>query len=175
MKHVMLDLETMGNRPYSAIISIGAVQFYLKTGETGAEFHRHIDLKSSMDARLRVDPSTIEWWMSQSDEARAKITKANKVSLDQALKEFRVFMGKSKYIWGNSARFDCGLLSNAYELLKMDTPWQHWDERDVRTLVSFAPHIKKQVVGDGVPHDAIEDCKIQIEYCSKIWNTLKGA
>ena len=41
--HVMLDLETMGRKSNSALVSIGAVEFDLITGETGREFYKVID------------------------------------------------------------------------------------------------------------------------------------
>ena len=44
MKHIMIDLETMGNKSYSAIVSIGAVKFDIKTGETGETFYRNVNL-----------------------------------------------------------------------------------------------------------------------------------
>lgn len=53
MKHIMLDIETMGNQSYSSILSIGAVKFDLNTGETGDEFYTTIDLKSCLDLGLK--------------------------------------------------------------------------------------------------------------------------
>ena len=38
MKHVMIDIETMGNMSHSAIVSVGAVRFDLETGEIGEKF-----------------------------------------------------------------------------------------------------------------------------------------
>jgi len=46
---VMLDLETMGRKSNSALVSIGAVEFNLETGETGKEFYEVIDLQSCLD------------------------------------------------------------------------------------------------------------------------------
>lgn len=65
MNHLMVDLETMGNGPYAPVISIGAVFFDLKTGETGEDFSVNISLESSMRYRARPDASTILWWMEQ--------------------------------------------------------------------------------------------------------------
>ncbi|MCV5360349.1 3'-5' exoribonuclease, partial [Escherichia coli] len=39
MKHLMIDLETMDNKPTSAIASIGAVFFDPETGEMGEQFY----------------------------------------------------------------------------------------------------------------------------------------
>ncbi len=49
-KHLMLDIETMGNESYSAITSIGAVEFDIETGETGDEFYVVVGLQSCLDA-----------------------------------------------------------------------------------------------------------------------------
>jgi DNA polymerase III epsilon subunit-like protein len=46
-KDVMLDIETLGNRPYSIILSIGAVEFDPRTGNMGNEFYVLIDHVSS--------------------------------------------------------------------------------------------------------------------------------
>lgn len=70
MNHLMIDLETMGNGPYAPVISIGAVFFDLKTGETGGDFSVNVSLESSMRYRARPDASTILWWMEQGEDAR---------------------------------------------------------------------------------------------------------
>ena len=53
MNNVMLDLETMGKGLSAAIVTIGAVFFDPMTGELGAEFEAHIDLRDS--ARFGID------------------------------------------------------------------------------------------------------------------------
>ena len=42
--HLMVDIETMGNQSNSAIVSIGAVEFNMATGETGKEFYTNVSL-----------------------------------------------------------------------------------------------------------------------------------
>ena len=44
MKHVMLDLETMGNSPLAAIAAIGAIEFDPDAGTLGERFYTTIDL-----------------------------------------------------------------------------------------------------------------------------------
>ena len=65
-------------------------------------------------------------------------------------------------------------LENAYSKVGNQIPWKFWNERDVRTLVSFAPNVKSEFVFKGVAHNAIDDCKFQIGYCCKIWNKLNN-
>lgn len=173
--HLMLDLETMGNKSQSAIISIGAVEFSIETGETGREFHERISLQSSIDAGLIVNGSTVMWWLMQNEAARKEITKPGD-GLKNVLEKLRSFMGclGDFQIWGNGVRFDIGILEDAYVALGYETmPWNFRNERDVRTLVSFAPSIKEQFPFTGVEHNPIDDCKYQIKYCSEIWKKMR--
>jgi len=177
-EHVMLDLETMGNKSNSVIVSIGAVEFNIETGETGREFYQIIDMQSCLDQGLKINASTLKWWMQQIDEVRLELTKDGN-HLAQVLGEFRFWLDEcieNVKIWGNGARFDIGILEDAYVMCNYhEMPWGFRNEMDLRTLVAFAPEVKKQVLHntDGPAHDPIFDCKVQIDYASQIWNKLK--
>ena len=168
----MVDIETMGNQSYSAIVSIGAVYFDLQTGETGDSFYQTIDLQSSMDAGLKAQADTILWWMNKSEEARKELIDPNRVRLEVGLQRFSSFCSKEVEIWGNSARFDLGLLQNAYNLLSMPIPWNFRKERCVRTLVSFREDIKDNWSHPGTVHNALGDCYNQIGYCAAIYQAI---
>ena len=73
--HVMLDLETWGTRPGSALRSIGAVTFGLNATSVGARFYRNIDKESCLLAGLTVDTETVSWWLKQAPEAVAYLGK----------------------------------------------------------------------------------------------------
>jgi hypothetical protein len=169
----MLDIETMGSESYSAIVSIAAVEFDIETGETGSVFVEKISLDSCLKAGLTVNGDTIMWWMSQSDEAREALIEGHPSELEDTLEWFGAFVSKGYYIWGNSARFDCGILQNAYNKIGKKIPWDFRKERCVRTLVSFNPELKASIERDGVAHDALDDCLYQIKYCTAIWNSLE--
>jgi hypothetical protein len=176
MKHLMIDLETLGNKPGCVITSIAAVQFDMKSGETGAEFYQKIDLQSCLDLGLFVQASSIQWWFEQPKEAQLELFKDTN-NITKTLFDFKQFIDSIKpselKVWGNSARFDLGILAKAYYIAKhKEIPWKYTLERDVRTLASFNPDIKKNEVFVGVKHNPIDDCKHQIKYCSKIWVSL---
>jgi len=172
--HLMLDLETMGKNSNSAIVSIGAVEFDINTGETGREFYEIVDLQSCLDKGLMVNASTIYWWLLQSDAARKQICQPND-SLENVLNKLNSYfelLGDFE-LWGNSARFDIGILEDAYTACGYhEMPWNFRKERDVRTLVAFAPSVKDNYPFTGVMHNPIDDCKNQIAYCSAIWMKL---
>ncbi len=172
--HVMVDIETMGTLSNAAIVSIAAVRFNLD-GSMGQEFYRKIKLQTCLKIGLNIEADTLLWWLKQSDAAREELT--NQIcsySITTALIELSGFLSQQKeyQIWGNSARFDLGLLENAYTALKMPSPWTHRQERDVRTLVALAPQIKENYQYRGLAHHALYDCYSQIEYCSQTWSFL---
>jgi hypothetical protein len=174
---VMLDIETMGNKSNSAIVSIGAVEFNMITGEIGREFYKVVDLQSSLDAGLKINASTVYFWLQQNQQARDGITVDKKIPLATALHMFGVWMQdciKDVNIWGNGARFDIGLMEDAHEACGLKNPWNFRSERDVRTLVSFAPHIKANHPFTGIHHNPIDDCKHQISYCNAIWKKFNS-
>lgn len=75
---VMLDLETMGQGPDAAIVAIGAVSFDLEAGKLGSEFYTVVDLTSSVEAGGKMDPSTVLWWLQQSEQARSELKRAGR-------------------------------------------------------------------------------------------------
>ncbi|PRY10299.1 uncharacterized protein DUF5051 [Pontibacter ummariensis] len=175
--HIMVDLETLSTGSNAAILSIGAVEFDLTTGRTGRTFYLNVDLQSCMDAGLKIDGRTVYWWFKREAEARLPLLE-NPVHIAAALQSFSEFVltcgGKEAQLWGNSARFDLGKLDDAYSACTLPVPWSFRNERDVRTLVAFAPHIKDQEPRIGTHHHAVDDCYHQISYCVKTWRYLQS-
>lgn len=172
----MLDLETIGNKSHAALLSIGAVEFNINTGEIGKTFYERINLQSCIDAGLIVNGSTFYWWLQQSEEARKEVCKPSD-NLHGVLEKLKSFLGclGDFQIWGNGARFDIGILEDAYVADGYENmPWNFRNERDVRTLVSFAPKIKEHYPFQGIAHNPINDCKHQIRYCTAIWQHLNN-
>lgn len=170
-EHLMIDIETMANESFSSIISLAAVEFDINTGATGKEFYENISLQSCLDLGLIVNADTIMWWMKQSDEAR-KILTSGTISITDALTSFSAFCNQDYQVWGNSARFDLGILQNAYNKANMPICWDFRKERCVRTLVSLEPEVRKQYTFSGTAHNALADCHNQIQYCYLTWDYL---
>ncbi len=171
MNNLMIDLETMGTRPTSAIVSIGAV-FFDERG-LGEKFYCAVNLESAMSYGLTVDGSTIMWWLKQSDEACKALD--TKRTLDDALEDFTdyflSFGGKDTNVWGNGSDFDNVLLSNAYRAVGSQQPWSYWNNRCYRTMKSLAPSIKHE--RKGTHHNALDDAIYQAEHLRKLLGWLK--
>ena len=168
MKNVMVDIETLGQKAGSAILSIGAVKFD-KTGILpDSAFYKTISIQSCLDVGLTIDASTFLWWMEQSDEARMSIVNGRKYPLEQVLSDFAYWFGRDSNIWGNGSIFDIGLLEAAYAAVKLKHPWKYWDVRCFRTVreenswVGMPPF-------EGPKHNALADAVHQAKYLIKIW------
>lgn len=176
--HVMVDLETMGNRPGCPVVAIGAVFFSQQHGLLGPEFYRKVDLESCVRVGLKLDTSTVLWWMEQSDEARRELYTGERVPLSQALCELSQFLATSASsvldqplrVWGNGANFDNPILVAAYEACQLFTPWKFWNDRCYRTIKSLRPDIK--IPRTGTHHNALHDAKSQARHLLDVANAL---
>jgi len=178
--NVMIDLETLGTQTNSAILSIAAVSFDIKTGEVKHVFNIPITLQSCLDLGMKVDEGAFMFWLKQSKEARSSIYDAKgKVHLIEALAQLTNFIkkieeeeGKSVMVWGNGAIFDIGILNFAYNLNKLASPWRYTNEMCLRTIAALYPDTRRNEPFLGVPHDPIDDCLHQIKYLVKIMNKI---
>lgn len=158
----MVDLETMSTNPTAAIISIAAVEFDIKTGETGRQFYRNVSLKSSMQNGLTIDGDTIEWWLKQSKEA-ISVLFDNQVGLIQALINFNEFYAGYERVWANPCSFDFPILENAYRSNGSESPFSYKLRRDLKTFMDLTGTSSKDIPFKGVEHNALDDCLHQIK------------
>ena len=180
---IMVDLETMDNTASSAIVSIGATQCDLITGEFGDSYYRVVDLKGQVDRGLSISTDTLYWWMEQSDGARKSLTIPGKITLEKMCVQFSDWLhniGSSPEklrLWGNGASFDNAILRHAYTKLDINFPIPFWNDRDMRTIVGFYPtqlqeKWRRTTIREGTHHNALDDAKHQVRYCSHILNEL---
>lgn len=171
MLHVMADLETLGVDPDAAFISLGAVKFDPDTGaiDTDSAFYYRVEWESAIRGRS-IKASTLQWWMTQSEEARAEILKQG-FPLRDVLAAFKEWFPAKGIIWGNGATFDVSILSHAYNGAP---PWAFRDIRDVRTIVDIHGGYPSEIKFDGVKHHALHDAIFQARYVSHIWQRLKA-
>lgn len=155
MKNIMLDLETLGNKPGAVIVAIGAVRF--GGGALTEEFYSRVDAQSCVDQGLKLDTSTVLWWMKQDDEARAELNKPGE-RLMTALASFKDLITKDDLVWGNGSDFDNTILAAAYDACGIPLPWKFWNNRCYRTLKALRPEIK---INNGVKHNALDDARAQ--------------
>lgn len=132
--HLMIDLETMGVKPDSAIVSIGACKFDMKNGSILDSFYQAISLVDSVKQGRSMCPETILWWMTQGQDAREALM-SNTTSLKHALTRFQLFVKGQEdgIVWANDPDFDCVILRENMESVGLMYPFKFWNHRSLRT------------------------------------------
>lgn len=166
MKRIMLDLETLGTKPGSMILSIGAVVF--GHGEITDTFYRRIDVKSCEVFGLSIDAGTVVWWMQQSQEAREEFCRQS-LRIDHALEAFSEWLGKDdREIWGNGSDFDNSILAEAYRRCGMQQPWRYSQNRCYRTVKALFPECP--MLYTMASHNALNDATMQAQHLMDIFD-----
>lgn len=168
--NVMVDIETLGVRPGSVVLSIGAVQF--SDAGLGAGFYRAIDVFDSLMCGLAVDPETVEWWRKQPPEIRGAVMNEPH-RLEDALRAFAKFIDRrpaEDMVWAKGPDFDLVLLDAAYRAVGLRLPWSYRMARDVRTMVALAPDVEPQQ--NNAKHNALRDAEYQADHVMRVYQRL---
>lgn len=185
---VMLDLETLGTKEGSIILSVAMVTFnvdVLKAPKEEFNYHQHISVLSSLFHHLRSDDSTEDWWMRQSEMARQKVLDGQKeaLNMDGVMRLLYDLLSRwnDKYdlfIWGRGVGgFDLPLLDSVMKRVMGEagykTPWNYWAAMDVRSIVNFCKQCGLEMEKVETSHDAREDVMKQIKEVQTCWNYVK--
>ncbi len=173
MNHVMLDLETLGNGNEASIISIGACRFNpMRPGKIEDSFHVAVCADSSTRIGLKIDASTVMWWLhADRQAAREQLAQHERMDIMIALDGFAQWIGEDPVVWGNGATFDNVILRNAYRLAGLPCPWMFYNDRCYRTFKALAPSVKLQ--REGTHHDALHDAISQAKHMQAIVKFLR--
>lgn len=125
-----------------------------------------------------MDVGTVQWWMKQSDDARAAITLEKGEHINHVLLSFIDWVMQSTngghsqvQVWGNSSTFDVVLMEEAFRKCEMDIPWKFWGHRCYRTLKNLFPGVTKPEF-TGIKHHALDDAKFQALHLINILNHI---
>lgn len=187
MNNVMLDLETLGTRPGSIVLSIGAVFFDPTTGDLGNSYYDEIDVMSCVSVGLHSSVETIEFWKKQTGVARAAYDRAMRSGSSTAASLKQVLEGLTSYltacgpsdglkhvkIWGNGAAFDNAILAAAYHACGLTPPWQFYNDRCFRTLKALGKDLGvNEPEFEGTKHHALHDAMHQARWACQIFAAL---
>lgn len=164
---VMVDLETTGTKAGCCILSMGACTFNRER-----TFKASISRITCLDMGLKDDQNTLNWWDRQDKIVRGAAFNGE-TPVIVALGNFSDWLRtlgvpKNKvYVWGNSAKFDLGILEAAYVACNMDYPIDYKNERCYRTLKNLYHSIKPDPF-QGNRHDPLNDALNQAAHASAI-------
>lgn len=187
MAEIMLDLETLGTRPGSAIRSVGAALFELdgdgpatakavvtRGSETVSglpvenfvplTFYSGVRAISCWVAGLTVDKSTLEWWEKQSREAQ-EAARRDQRDLLEVVESFHAWFARTgaRRVWCQGAGFDTVIWERAAAAVERQVPWKFWDVMCTRTLYAVAGFDYRSVPFAGTAHSALDDALHQIK------------
>jgi len=148
--HVMLDIETLGTLPDSAVTAIAAMQFNPYAGDPGYDralnwnpWCTGIDLFDSLMQGLVIYEETVKFWRKVDPEVRdfQRQVMRNAPPLREALLSFNAFITDVKrttdmpvVVWSKSPQFDAAILRNAYRAVDLEPAWGFRNDEDVRAL-----------------------------------------
>lgn len=169
---IMIDLETLSTDVDGVILSIGACRFNIDQVDD-AGFYRTITIDSNLAEHRTISPSTLKWWMTQGDKARAVLNDPDAVSLEQALSDLRDWLGPHTAnirVWGNGADFDISMLKHAFG--QQAAPWAFYNVRCFRTIKSMAQAKNVPKVDPVIAHHALYDAIAQAQHLQAIWKVM---
>lgn len=167
--NVIIDLETLGVRPTSTILAIGACNL-----DKSQMFACYIDWKQWPD-NFTTDDGTLKWWDTQEYDLVEKVFGGGVIP-SNALSQFTVFLnhvqdlaGENIKVWGNGASFDLSILAHAYSSLGEEIPWKFWDERCFRTIKNLFP-LKVPFTNNPklIAHDPLDDAINEVDWLNRI-------
>ncbi|TFO09651.1 3'-5' exoribonuclease [Escherichia coli] len=170
MNNIMIDIETLDNKPTAAIISIAAAFFDPLTGEIGSTVYIPVDFADAQDEGATIGANTVKWWMKQNSTARAEITSNMGLPLSESPYKFNDFCNfcddrETLKIYARGTDFDLPVIYHSMRLTGISPVWNYWNTRDVRTVAEIAlticGHSSMRAVLEH-PHHAMNDVINQV-------------
>ena len=174
---VMIDLETLATSPDAAILTIGAVKFDpfgLDVEFTNDDkFYVKVDLDSCNNLNLTVSEDTINWWATQSKDAKEEaFSQVGRIPIEDAFIDLYKFCWGASRVWSNGAAFDVVICETIFKRIHKAIPWNFWQVRDVRTMFDLGINPERPAV---TAHNALADAEAQARGVQKVCTTLKAA
>lgn len=177
IKHVSVDIETLGTTPGSAILSLGAVVFDPETGELSNAYYKSFNATCLFG--FTTDEQTKEWWAKQSDDAKRMLSHEN-TTLESGLSDFydwwkdveASLAGDYARFWAKPPSFDEVLLKAAFETIGIKVPWHYRAPRCVRTILDLAQIDERPMAG--IPHYALDDAIHQAHVVCDAYKALRS-
>ena len=130
---LMIDIETLDTRVTAKVLSIGYCLFK-KTGLYASHVWKlNID---EQDDRT-VSQSTLDFWLSQSDEARNALLAVKTTPLETIRREIKSMLSffNVSAVWTNGPDFDTAILNSLFG----EQLWPFYINRCFRTLRDLCP------------------------------------
>jgi len=193
MKHMMLDLETLGLEPGCGIIQVGLAAFNTVNPQL-ITYSKRWDISTEENLMLGFtsNPATMRWWKEEQEgipqgrfyERRYRNMAYTLAEVGSVLDDYWYNHGFHS-IWAKPATFDFPILNAAYDKLGVERPrilrsenfryWNCWQTLK-NTILAATPDLNKlPPFNDKVEHDAQMDAILQAKQCSIILGALNAS
>lgn len=179
-QHIMIDLETLSLASDAGIIQIGAQAFNPDATSDdevliGEGICVNIDPQAVMNAGMRIEWSTLHWWMSQPDAFNTLAAPGEGYKLSEGLVKLTAYVnvngGSWAKVWANGAAFDIPVLETSYRRCTLNVPWGYSNVLDMRTMKFLAPGVGR--VEPKIAHNALSDARAQALFVSRCYQEIK--
>jgi hypothetical protein len=139
----VIDLETLGTKPGSVVLSAGITVFDRDKQQSFDELvtqgiEIHFDIEVQFERGLRSDPKTIQWWSEQAPEALAALQDRPKIhprDFYEALEPLGNLHTLQKMRWyARGPSFDHSILDAMLDQFNVTPPYKFWMQRCTRTF-----------------------------------------
>lgn len=196
LKHILLDVETLGIRENAVVLSLGAVSFRLEPGQRNDYdsyvldgFYVKFDVKDQVrNYGRKIEEDTLNWWKRQGATAREVLKPSvDDVAMADGLAEFNAwirdidgFKFKDSYVWSRGTNFDFPKIESMYHQANIRSGFSTWKVRDVRTYIDILTgsdrgvYDVRETPNNFVAHHALHDAAMDAYRMVEIFNDAAG-
>lgn len=189
--NVMIDLETLDNKPGALILAIGACEVLPPNNMDNA---RTFSGRCNFDYSdlFTISPETVKWWMQFPDKFLKIIddeqtSEIHRMDTKSLLLDFSTWIHREIVrnswenplsdseilVWGDGSDFDIIILEEAMRRLKVNIPWTYRSHRCYRTIRSILSiGEKKDYISPEDLHNAEKDAIGQAKHLSVLLDHL---
>ena len=175
MKYFSVDIESLSLQPTAHVLSIGAVEFDIATGDIKRKFYAV--LQGDMQGERHIDRRTVHWWIEQA------INHPATAAFHGARPDATVMMDLGRFLdYANKRVFFLGSTFDAVALESLNktvsSPYTLWGYRDVMDLRTLRTMLRDtgQDPFEGVEqleaHDALNDAIVQAKAVTNAYKML---
>ena len=182
MRHIVIDIETLGIEPGCVILEIGAASFvHGQTEDVTDTFSIAIDKKKSMvELGAFTESKTKDWWVTRYPITYGKILndcRKGNLSPEDALEKFSAWIFDSAkdqdiWFWGNGPEFDMSILNWYYSRVStVNSPFNFRRVASMRSLSALLPNTRlNENISNEYPHRALHDALYEARELQKFIN-----
>lgn len=170
----MIDLETLALTSDAVVVSVGACCCDLEksTFDIVSEYYSAVYVNETQSRRA-LDISTVNFWLKQSEEARAVFVDPNKKTVYEAVQDIIADMVdfKPTTVWSKGVDFDIPIIEHVLKQMGWPVPWTYKQRMCYRTVAEIHKSVMQPIALPQFKHHALRDAKYQLLHLWAIYQS----